>query len=51
MHVLVQDQNDHAPVFDELDYGITIDESLPPDTEVIRVTASDADDGVNALLR
>ena len=51
VHVLVQDQNDHAPVFDALDYVVTVDESIPAESDVIAVTASDEDDGVNALLR
>uniref|UniRef100_A0A3B3D0H3 Cadherin domain-containing protein n=1 Tax=Oryzias melastigma TaxID=30732 RepID=A0A3B3D0H3_ORYME len=48
IHVTVLDANDNAPVFSQEVYKATLPENSPPDTLVITVTATDADEGVNA---
>ncbi|XP_036380437.1 protocadherin alpha-4-like isoform X16 [Megalops cyprinoides] len=45
--VTVIDINDNAPVFDQLVYTVALDENVPLGTSVIRVHASDLDDGAN----
>ncbi|XP_024139814.2 protocadherin gamma-A12 [Oryzias melastigma] len=48
IHVTVLDANDNAPVFSQDVYKATLPENSPPDTLVITVSATDADEGVNA---
>lgn len=43
VHVTVMDTNDNAPVFSQPTYDVTVSEDIPPDTEVVQVTASDRD--------
>ncbi|XP_038157757.1 protocadherin alpha-8-like isoform X19 [Cyprinodon tularosa] len=45
IHVL--DVNDNAPVFLEKDYTVTLNENAPIGTTVIRVNATDLDQGLN----
>ncbi|XP_053734384.1 protocadherin beta-16-like [Synchiropus splendidus] len=47
IHVTVLDANDNAPVFTKAVYQATVPENAPLNTVVIRVSASDADDGPN----
>ncbi|XP_067455376.1 protocadherin gamma-A4-like isoform X45 [Thunnus thynnus] len=47
IHVTVLDANDNAPVFSQAVYKASLPENSPPDTTVIRVSATDADEGVN----
>ncbi|XP_077433245.1 protocadherin gamma-A12-like isoform X29 [Vanacampus margaritifer] len=47
IHVKVLDANDNAPVFSKAVYKATLPENSSPDTTVIRVSATDADEGVN----
>nr|XP_049605140.1 protocadherin beta-15-like [Syngnathus scovelli] len=47
IHVTVLDANDNAPVFSKAVYKASLPENSPPDTVVINVSASDADEGVN----
>ncbi|XP_067454500.1 protocadherin gamma-A4-like [Thunnus thynnus] len=47
IHVTVLDANDNAPVFSQAVYKAILPENSPPDTTVIRVSATDADEGVN----
>ncbi|KAL3973028.1 putative protein kinase C theta type [Sarotherodon galilaeus] len=47
IHVIVLDANDNAPVFTEAVYTASIPENSPLKTPVIRINASDADEGVN----
>ncbi|XP_063353556.1 protocadherin gamma-A11-like isoform X20 [Pelmatolapia mariae] len=47
IHVIVLDANDNDPVFTEAVYRASIPENSPLKTPVIRVNASDADEGVN----
>uniref|UniRef100_A0A3P9JR04 Cadherin domain-containing protein n=1 Tax=Oryzias latipes TaxID=8090 RepID=A0A3P9JR04_ORYLA len=48
IHVAVLDANDNAPVFSQDVYKATLPEDSPPETLVITVSATDADEGVNA---
>ncbi|XP_034739263.1 protocadherin gamma-A11-like [Etheostoma cragini] len=47
IHVTVLDANDNAPVFSQAVYKASLPENSPPDTNVINVSATDADEGVN----
>ncbi|XP_030594754.1 protocadherin gamma-A12-like isoform X22 [Archocentrus centrarchus] len=47
IHVIVLDANDNAPVFSEAVYTASLPENSDLRTPVIRVSASDADEGVN----
>ncbi|XP_057705850.1 protocadherin gamma-A11-like isoform X37 [Corythoichthys intestinalis] len=47
IHVTVLDANDNAPVFNKAVYKATLPENSPPDTIVINISATDADEGVN----
>nr|XP_061793609.1 protocadherin gamma-A2-like [Nerophis lumbriciformis] len=47
IHVTVLDANDNAPVFSQAVYKATLPENSPPNTVVINVSATDADEGVN----
>ncbi|XP_065601880.1 protocadherin-16 [Cyrtonyx montezumae] len=43
--ITVQDVNDNPPVFTRAEYRTAVSESTPPGTELLRVTAHDADSG------
>ncbi|XP_054890410.1 protocadherin gamma-B5-like [Poeciliopsis prolifica] len=47
IHVTVLDANDNAPVFTQAVYKASVPENAPPETLVITVSATDADEGVN----
>uniref|UniRef100_A0A3B5PUH2 Cadherin domain-containing protein n=1 Tax=Xiphophorus maculatus TaxID=8083 RepID=A0A3B5PUH2_XIPMA len=47
VHVTVLDANDNAPVFTEAVYRASLPENSPLDAVVVKVTAKDADEGVN----
>ncbi|KAF7649488.1 hypothetical protein LDENG_00140900 [Lucifuga dentata] len=47
IHITVLDANDNAPVFSQTVYKTSLPENSPPDTVVINVSATDADEGVN----
>ncbi|KAM8732963.1 protocadherin beta-16-like [Acanthopagrus schlegelii] len=47
IHVTVLDANDNAPVFSQAVYKASLPENSPPDTVVITVSATDADEGMN----
>ncbi|XP_073342619.1 protocadherin beta-15-like [Pagrus major] len=47
IHVSVLDANDNAPVFDQALYKASLPENSSPDTVVVTVSATDADEGVN----
>ncbi|KAM6952970.1 uncharacterized protein PEZ65_016746 [Lycodopsis pacificus] len=47
IHVTVLDANDNAPVFSQAVYEASLPENSPLDTVVVKVSATDADDGVN----
>ncbi|XP_040903728.1 protocadherin gamma-A11-like [Toxotes jaculatrix] len=47
IHVTVLDANDNVPVFSQAVYKASLPENSPPDTVVVTVSATDADEGVN----
>ncbi|XP_030594779.1 protocadherin gamma-A4-like isoform X44 [Archocentrus centrarchus] len=47
IRVTILDANDNAPVFSQAFYEASLLENSPPDTIVIKVSATDADEGVN----
>ncbi|XP_019727415.1 protocadherin beta-10-like, partial [Hippocampus comes] len=47
IHVTVLDTNDNSPVFSQAVYKGSLPENSPPNTIVIKVSATDADEGVN----
>nr|XP_054593999.1 protocadherin beta-15-like [Nothobranchius furzeri] len=47
VHVAVLDANDNAPVFSQEVYKASLPENSPLDTLVVRVSATDADEGPN----
>ncbi|XP_027134035.1 protocadherin gamma-A11 isoform X18 [Larimichthys crocea] len=47
IHVTVLDANDNAPVFSQAVYKASLPENSPPDTVVVTVSATDADEGIN----
>ncbi|XP_034086614.1 protocadherin gamma-A11-like [Gymnodraco acuticeps] len=51
IHVTVLDANDNAPVFSQAVYKASLPENTPPDTIVITVSATDADEGVNGDVK
>uniref|UniRef100_A0A3P8T4I9 Cadherin domain-containing protein n=1 Tax=Amphiprion percula TaxID=161767 RepID=A0A3P8T4I9_AMPPE len=50
VHVTVLDANDNAPVFSQAVYEAIIPENAPLDTVVVKVTATDADEGQNGKV-
>ncbi|XP_061135320.1 protocadherin gamma-A12-like isoform X38 [Syngnathus typhle] len=50
IHVTVLDANDNAPVFSKAVYKASLPENSPSDTTVIKVSATDADEGMNGEL-
>lgn len=48
--VTVLDENDNNPVFSQEFYSQHIRESVLPNTSIMRVSATDADTGVNAAV-
>jgi len=51
VRVLISDDNDCDPTFDQERYEFTVSENSVQGTSVAKVDASDADDGLNAKLR
>ncbi|XP_042588384.1 protocadherin beta-7-like isoform X38 [Cyprinus carpio] len=47
IHITVLDANDNVPVFSESVYKVTLAENTPSGTEIIKVSATDADEGPN----
>lgn len=50
VNVSILDVNDNPPIFDHSDYGVSLNESVPPGTSVLQVQATDNDIGDNARL-
>ncbi|XP_036606134.1 protocadherin gamma-B2-like isoform X4 [Trichosurus vulpecula] len=48
IRINIVDANDNAPVFSQQVYRVSVRENLPPGSSVLRVTATDQDEGVNA---
>ncbi|XP_041948181.1 protocadherin gamma-A9-like isoform X50 [Alosa sapidissima] len=51
IHVTVLDVNDNAPVFTQKIYKATLTENALRGTKLVTVTATDADDGSNSVIR
>uniref|UniRef100_A0A3Q1I1N8 Cadherin EGF LAG seven-pass G-type receptor 1a n=1 Tax=Anabas testudineus TaxID=64144 RepID=A0A3Q1I1N8_ANATE len=50
IHVIVQDINDNAPVFEKDELFIDVEENSPVGSVVARITATDPDEGTNAQI-
>ncbi|XP_076875472.1 protocadherin gamma-A11-like isoform X14 [Brachyhypopomus gauderio] len=50
IHVTVLDANDNVPVFTQAVYKVALAENAPLGTEVVTVSASDADEGANGAV-
>uniref|UniRef100_A0A672QNN4 Protocadherin-16 n=1 Tax=Sinocyclocheilus grahami TaxID=75366 RepID=A0A672QNN4_SINGR len=50
LDVLLQDINDHAPIFNQSRYNAIISESIPQGSNILQVFATDADEGDNGLV-
>ncbi|XP_077122356.1 protocadherin gamma-C5-like isoform X36 [Ranitomeya variabilis] len=48
--VLVLDINDNAPVFEQSMYKVSVRENIPLKTKVLKLNASDLDEGVNSEI-
>lgn len=51
VRVIVQDMNDHSPVFERQSYRAIVQENLPAGTTVLQPSATDKDAGLNAKIR
>ncbi|XP_029659182.1 DE-cadherin [Formica exsecta] len=49
--VTIEDVNDNSPVFDKVAYTESVPQDLPVGREVMRVSATDIDDGNNSVVR
>ncbi|XP_068133842.1 protocadherin gamma-C5-like isoform X25 [Hyperolius riggenbachi] len=45
--VIILDSNDNAPIFDHSVYKVTLPENTPPGTVVVKLNATDFDEGLN----
>ncbi|XP_040200846.1 protocadherin gamma-C5-like isoform X24 [Rana temporaria] len=50
INVIVLDFNDNAPVFDQASYKVGVMENIPPKTVVIKLNATDLDEGANSEI-
>lgn len=50
VHVRLADLNDHAPIFHQEIYEVRVNESVPKDTPILRLKATDEDEGANARV-
>ncbi|XP_075852274.1 protocadherin gamma-B7 [Microcebus murinus] len=50
IRILVVDANDNPPVFSQDVYRVSLGEEVPPGTSVLRVKATDQDEGVNSEI-
>ncbi|XP_072120755.1 protocadherin Fat 4-like [Mobula birostris] len=48
--IVVKDVNDNAPVFSQSVYRVSLLENIPKGTQIIRLNATDPDDGVNGEI-
>lgn len=51
VEINVIDVNDNSPVFTQREYIVDYREQSPKDTSILKITATDADSGVNAQIR
>ena len=50
VNILIEDSNDNSPVFTQSPYNVTIEETTGVGTEILRLTATDADLGINSEI-
>ncbi|KAI1890773.1 hypothetical protein AGOR_G00157070 [Albula goreensis] len=50
VYISVEDDNDNIPQFSEKRYVVQVPEDLPPNSEILQVTATDQDRGSNAVV-
>ncbi|KAG9490979.1 hypothetical protein GDO78_006361, partial [Eleutherodactylus coqui] len=50
INVIITDVNDNAPVFTQDVYKVSVRESIPVNSTILQVSASDEDEGVNAKI-
>lgn len=50
VNVSILDVNDNPPIFDQSDFSVSLNESVPPGTTVLKVTATDSDLGENSKI-
>ncbi|KAF6207435.1 hypothetical protein GE061_018678 [Apolygus lucorum] len=48
--IVIEDINDNAPVFDKVSYQESVPQDLQQDREVMRISATDIDDGNNSIV-
>ena len=51
VNITVLDTNDHAPVFTEEEYFVSVNENVVPNSPILYISASDADIGTNSLVQ
>ncbi|NXB94350.1 PCDGA protein, partial [Vidua chalybeata] len=51
IRVTVLDANDNAPVFSQAEYTVRVPEDVPVGSVLVTVTARDADEGLNGLVK
>ncbi|XP_062358448.1 protocadherin gamma-A5-like [Cinclus cinclus] len=51
IRVTVVDANDNAPVFSQAEYTVRVPEDVPVGSVLVTITATDADDGLNGLVK
>lgn len=50
LEIRVMDENDNDPVFDQSKYSVRVKEDLPVGSSIIKVHATDADEGLNGQV-
>ncbi|XP_050545953.1 DE-cadherin isoform X3 [Daktulosphaira vitifoliae] len=48
--VTIEDENDNSPVFDKVNYVESVPQDLAVNNEVMRISATDIDDGMNSAI-
>ncbi|CAL8121926.1 unnamed protein product [Orchesella dallaii] len=51
VEIVINDVNDHEPVFEKDFYQAKVDEDVPVGTSILQVQASDGDQGKNSIVR
>ncbi|XP_029797962.1 protocadherin gamma-A5 isoform X10 [Suricata suricatta] len=50
IHVMVLDANDNVPLFTQSEYRVSVPENIPVGTQLLTLTATDPDEGINGEL-
>ncbi|KAL2779058.1 protocadherin gamma-A5 isoform 1 precursor [Daubentonia madagascariensis] len=50
IRVMVLDANDNAPLFTQSEYRVSVPENIPVGTQLLTLTATDPDEGINGKL-